>query len=249
MINNYYKPGPATLAEVARLYFVRPSYARSGAVSEGSAQWYLEGNIMKGSSEITANNWLGVKLDDAGAHYTEEQLRVDTIIVPNNAVRDPASVTHYHTYTYSNYQTARDAFDSMVAINKGAGTWPHDAIDRRLLEEVKEGTASGKGTNPTYTVNGVVYDNKFYDRPLGMIDAPEGVGGYPVYDSVVSDLEDKDKDGIPDEWELTNGLDPNNPDDGNYVNSIGYIALEVYLNSLVGEIIEERDFKKPVAIQ
>jgi hypothetical protein len=41
---------------------------------------------------------------------------------------------------------------------------------------------------------------------------------------------------MSDEWERTHGLDPSNPDDRNKVISKeGYTALEVYLNSLMGE--------------
>ena len=40
---------------------------------------------------------------------------------------------------------------------------------------------------------------------------------------------------MADEWEVDNGLDPENPDDGRLViTREGYTALEVYLNSLMG---------------
>lgn len=44
---------------------------------------------------------------------------------------------------------------------------------------------------------------------------------------------DSDGDGIPDEWEVAHGLDPNDASDANRVNTDGYTNLEVYLNSLV----------------
>lgn len=44
---------------------------------------------------------------------------------------------------------------------------------------------------------------------------------------------DSDNDGIPDQWELDNGLDPNDPSDAFRKNEDGYIYLEIYLNNLV----------------
>lgn len=42
---------------------------------------------------------------------------------------------------------------------------------------------------------------------------------------------------MPDEWEKANGLNPNVADQ-NSVNDDGYTALEVYLNSLMGETMD-----------
>ena len=44
---------------------------------------------------------------------------------------------------------------------------------------------------------------------------------------------DSDNDGIPDAWEIENGLDPENPEDGKEITESGYSNLELYLNSLV----------------
>ena len=45
---------------------------------------------------------------------------------------------------------------------------------------------------------------------------------------------DRDGDGMPDEWELARGLDPDHPEDGAADNDgNGYTELEDYLNSLV----------------
>ena len=42
---------------------------------------------------------------------------------------------------------------------------------------------------------------------------------------------------MPDEWEKANGLDPEDPEDGNLVNEDGYTNLELYLNGLVAHIM------------
>ena len=55
------------------------------------------------------------------------------------------------------------------------------------------------------------------------------VGGFPNLSST-STLLDTDNDGMPDSWEITNGLDINDPADRNYLNGEGYTNLELYLN-------------------
>ena len=47
-------------------------------------------------------------------------------------------------------------------------------------------------------------------------------------------LIDSDGDGMPDEWEIRHGLDPQNPDDRNKISADDdYTMLEVYLNDLI----------------
>ncbi len=47
---------------------------------------------------------------------------------------------------------------------------------------------------------------------------------------------DSDHDGIPDDWEKSHGLNPNDASDANQdLNGDGYTNLEKYLNWLVGE--------------
>lgn len=41
-----------------------------------------------------------------------------------------------------------------------------------------------------------------------------------------------DGDGMPDEWERQNGLDPDNAHDRNEIGDGGYTNLEIYLNSI-----------------
>lgn len=76
----------------------------------------------------------------------------------------------------------------------------------------------------------------------GIIDKPEDVGGYKVYQSVKGP-KDSDGDGIPDKWERYHGLNPNNANDGNDFNLIhkDYTNIEVYLNSLVDDITAKQN--------
>ena len=78
----------------------------------------------------------------------------------------------------------------------------------------------------------------------GIINSPdeaEGLDGLTYKTS--GTITDTDQDGMDDAWEKKVGLDPANPEDRNRTTEVGYTALEVYLNSLVGESISY-NFKK-----
>lgn len=71
----------------------------------------------------------------------------------------------------------------------------------------------------------------------GLIDSQEDVGGWPKLYSSKAPV-DTDNDGIPDSWEEANDMDPNDASDANkYELSKNYTNLEVYLNSLVKDIM------------
>ena len=63
------------------------------------------------------------------------------------------------------------------------------------------------------------------------MDSPASVGGWPELKTYNVQV-DTDKDGMPDNWENANGLDPENPDDRNNVAKSGYTMLEEYLNNI-----------------
>ncbi len=106
--------------------------------------------------------------------------------------------------------TAQEAYSEVLA--KAGATYPkRDALDARIINQVK--TDTGRYAN-----------------------LDDEVGGYPVTSSETRpDDFDKDKDGMADEWELENGLDPTDPDDGKKLSedNSGYTNLENYMNSLV----------------
>jgi pectate lyase len=69
-----------------------------------------------------------------------------------------------------------------------------------------------------------------------VIDSQKEVGGWPVLRGLPAPV-DSDHDGMPDEWEKSHGLNPNNPSDRNGDrDGDGYTNLEEYLNSLVPPI-------------
>ena len=103
----------------------------------------------------------------------------------------------------------------MVLKYAGAYLPKRDAVDVRVINETKNGTASGKGV---------------FGKP-GIIDLPLVVGGWPEYKTQPA-LTDTDEDGMPDQWEKKNELNVNDPSDRNKIAKNGYTMLENYLNEL-----------------
>lgn len=110
-------------------------------------------------------------------------------------------------------QTAEKAY-KLVLEKVGATLPKRDVLDKRIISETKSGKCA--------------YGDS-YGSHTGIIDSPKNTEGWPelkTYDI----LTDSDNDGMPDNWERSMGLDPNNPDDRNKLSQEGYTMLEKYIN-------------------
>jgi hypothetical protein len=225
MVNNYYKPGPARPG-TSSSYLVQASFNSSQSTGQ-IAQWYLSGNYIEGTANaaINTDNTTGL---DASAYVAKGISKSSLISATAFSVNDPVTT-----------ETALGAYNSVLA---KAGAFPRDTTDRRIIYEVKTGTATGMGTSEQYlNSDGITYStNSFYNVAKGIIDNPVLAFGetiaYPTY-ATYNAITDNDQDGMDDNWEATNSLNPNDPSDGNLYVESGYTVLEVYLNSLVGETI------------
>ncbi|KAL2686954.1 hypothetical protein Neosp_004501 [[Neocosmospora] mangrovei] len=113
-------------------------------------------------------------------------------------------------YDYPAPATARTAEQALNVVLASVGnSKTRDAVDTALVEEVK-----------TYGKKGSQISNESDFGGVGAIAS----GKAPT---------DTDGDGIPDEWEKKNGLNPNDKSDGMKIASNGYTNLENYVNSLV----------------
>ncbi len=82
-----------------------------------------------------------------------------------------------------------------------------------------------------------------YGSVNGIIDTQGAVGGWPVLQSAAAPL-DTDNDGMPDDWEISNGLSYDNPGDAQLITVDGnYPNIEVYINSLVADIISNQNLE------
>ena len=123
-----------------------------------------------------------------------------------------------------------DAY-TYVLENAGATLPKRDAVDTRIVEQVRTGKIAYKENVPLPAT-------QFKHRRLpidsykqGIITDPIQVGGYPEYKG--TSYKDSDNDGIPDEWENKHGLNPKDASDAAVITKSGYSNIEEYLNSIV----------------
>ena len=191
--NNSYGGTESTVYNVINNYYkAGPSSqdsVKDQLANPGPGIFYFSGNILHGNDTVTKDNYKGLKGAN-GVQYSDT----------------PFENFDYTTLTITDAQTA---YEEVLA--KAGAIFPRrDAVDARLIQDIKNGTGR-------------------------LINREFEVGGYPEMASAEAPA-DTDKDGMPDEWEIANGLNPNDPSDASKVdpNSIGYTYIEQYINSLVG---------------
>ncbi len=119
MVNNYFKPGPATSSGNKQYRIVNPSDAYN---QNPYSQWYVSGNYVVGDSAVSANNW------DGGV-----QPSASTII---DSIRSYSPIPYAPVHT----ESAQDAYNSVLA-NAGCNYPRRDSADLRVINEVITGLA------------------------------------------------------------------------------------------------------------
>ncbi len=232
MINNYYKPGPATpkTGNISHR-ILKPEAGRSKLDHKVYGRVYAEGNIMEGYPEITADNWAGgiqIETDPDCGSFTANMRSKSPFQMP-----------------YVKISSADDAYD-FVLKNVGATIPTRDIIDQRIIEEVRTGVPyydeklakKYNGDTSGLSEKSQAEDGSFKYRRLpkdsykvGIITDIRQMGGYPEYKG--TPYVDSDGDGMPDAWEIANGLNPNDPSDANGdINGDGYTNIEKYINGI-----------------
>jgi pectate lyase len=194
IINNYYKPGPETKANV-RNRIVNPF--KTATIPFG--KFYVEGNYVEGATEVNQNNWKGVVMDKG----TESDAQLAKLKQPFGTVS-------------INTQDAQQAYD--LVLQWAGASFKRDTLDQRIINDVIKGTG------------------RFIDVQGGF---PHGTdyaiskSAWPGLKSLPAPL-DSDGDGIPDDWEKKNRLNPNDKGDGAATHlHKHYTNIEVYINSLI----------------
>lgn len=210
MVNNYYKPGPATSSGVnSRILNPWTSCDNCAKISGyvgyvTPGKFYVNGNYMFGSPSVTSDNWNGV--------YPE-------------SARSAAKATSYAGTAHAFVESAEEAFESVL---KYAGaSLSRDDVDKRIM-----GAAGPNGTGGEVRNGTVTYNN-------GLINSQTDVGGWPTLKGGTP-YADKDLDGMDDDWEEAKlkelGVTGKTRSDfrpNAYNLSRRYTNLEVFCNSLV----------------
>jgi len=197
LVNNYYRYGPATKKNV--MYrIVNPGKLQSPVISFG--KYYVAGNYVDGSPEVTTNNELGVHMGEG-------------------TVEDKKAALQARPFTIMDIrmQSAVDAYQDVLK-NAGASLPVRDTLDARIINDVKN--RSGR----IIDVQGGFPHGTPYSQ---------SASAWPMLKSTPAKA-DADKDGMPDEWEQANGLNPADSTDvkGNKLHN-HYTNIEFYINSLV----------------
>ena len=248
IVNNYYKGGPATPDSKAQRV-TEISVASSGNSSGHpdiygmTSRYYINGNTTEtNSGTITENrDWNGVNYDSGVFTIDGEKWSLDTLNLYGDEVEHKANTDGEMCVRIKMDQPAPEgqvtthsaatAFDKVMSYC-GVSLY-RDDVDSRYMEEARTGTATYKGS---------------VTNEDGLIDIVADVNGY-TEDNFPSETRpegfDTDQDGMPDEWETANGLDPNNPDDANLytldTEKGWYTNVEVYINSLVEHIVKAQN--------
>lgn len=221
-VNNYYKPGASTNTKKGLVNRIFQPNADDGTLNNPKGVWgkfYVTGNYFDGTSPyldpkyqilittVNENNWEGIQPNIKKGELPENEIDNIKSSVPFVISTDVDQFT----------QSPAEAFLSVLSC--GGASLKRDVVDTRIIRDTKEGIYE-----KVNTANGS--DN-------GLIDSQQDVGGWPRYVSFAAAV-DMDGDGMPDEWEKANGLNPENAVDGTKYNlSPNYTNLEVYLNNLV----------------
>lgn len=265
IVNNYYKAGPSHSLKGTTLNGLkvdvskgqeRGSQDRITLVTlstqsnsdknhpelyDMTSRYYINGNTTETTqgSKTANKDWKGVCYDKGvpslnGEYYSPDAKNFYGDAVAHTTISgkscakikmdQPAPTGQVTTHS------AAEAYEKVLAY-VGASLY-RDEIDARYMEEAKTGTAKYKGsiTNSPGIIDKVSDVKGYTEANFGTGSRPAGF--------------DTDKDGIPDEWEKANGLNPNDASDALTYSLDAkdyYTNIEVYANSLVENIMKSEN--------
>jgi hypothetical protein len=187
------------------------------------------GNCSNGTNSITRMNFVGNYykrgVNSRGNLAFSESTKSAQAYFSGNCMNgsypgDPWTLVTFKNFSHNDLRAYRqsrpipvppvETDDAITAYERvlaevGATLPKQDAVDVRILNEVIDGTGR-------------------------IINDEDEVGGWPEL-KYTEPLQDSDRDGMPDDWEVRYGFDTNDPADRNDDNDEdGYTNLEEYLN-------------------
>lgn len=240
IVNNYYKPGPGTKTRsttiqqrIASINIRTTEYCQN---SDGSwngwypmwhvwGKYFVKGNVNSLHSVVANDNWTyGIynQIDKKGNDGTF-----------NESVNQQMKLAEPIEFVYTTTHSAEKAYEKVL--DYVGASLHRDAVDELIISDTRKGVASYTGKNGT-NIPGLI-DSQDDLRPA---DAPADWSAWPTLQQTTP-WTDSDGDGMPDDYETANALNPQLASDGNIVNAEGYTNLEVYLNGIVAHITEAQN--------
>ena len=232
IVNNYYKPGPGSPTgtkgkRIAGIGIRTNSYIATypdyAPALHLWGKYYVTGNVNSKYPEVNSNNWsegMYNQIDAGGCDGTYTQATKDSIKI-DEPIDFIVTTTH----------TAQQAYEKVLAY--AGASKSRDSFDAMMVSDTRNNTASHTGSGLSSGFVNSQEDNKPYN-------ADSNWSAWPTLESTEAPV-DTDGDGMPDEWETANGLNPNSKADGSALHESGYTNVEVYLNSLVADITEAQN--------
>ena len=247
IVNNYYKAGPSNNSNktVTKVTVGASGNSTPEELTGMTSRYFINGNYVTaaGSGKEANYDWKGVDYDGGTILVDGERYSKD----PNHMYGNNVTYAEKDGVDYVKIKldepcptgdvtthTAEKTYEKVLAYC-GASLY-RDDVDSRNMEEVRTGTAT--------------YTGPVTKKPgqLDFINDPEGEQNeaYPSFPELSSENRpenyDTDGDGMPDEWETANGLNPNDANDANTftvdTEKGWYTNVEVYLNSIVEDIMK-----------
>ena len=262
IINNYYKAGPGTKRKtnVTEVSVGSSGNSTNVALRGYASRYYINGNYVTAAGENASNyDWKGVSYDGGlstidGEKYIPDEKHLygeDKTYVQNSAGKDCIRLKLDEPID-AGLITTHDATETYETIMAFAGaSLTRDAVDARYMEECSTGTVTFNGDVPYTNNEGKTFPKSDTKGIPDWVNDPEaetqnpGVPSYPALKEETRPAGfDTDNDGIPDEWEIKNGLDPNDPSDASTysLDPRGwYTNIEVYANAIVEHIIKAQN--------
>ena len=237
IVNNYYKPGPATanasslvkqriLAIDIRTEEYVTRYPAFAPMVNVWGKFFIDGNVMEGNANVTNDNWTDGVYAQISSSYGISQTTKDTIRLSDPL---PTGVVTTHT--------AQKAYDQ-VLLYAGCSLL-RDDIDKRIVSETQNKAFTFTGSKSGALYPGII-DTQDDTKPVG---AAADWSPWPTLTQKTAPT-DTDGDGMPDAWETAHGLNPALAADRNDKNvdpKGEYTNLEVYLNGLVDDITNKQN--------
>ncbi len=130
LVNNYYKPGPATNEDVKRRIARIDNAEKMGF----SCLWYVDGNFVEGFPEISANNWNGGVDFEQGTSPEKNRSKESFEAAP--VITQPATEAYELVLKYAGCYLNRDAQEKRII--EQVRTGKYTATKNGLIDRVDQ---------------------------------------------------------------------------------------------------------------
>jgi len=198
-------------------YNIINNYFKYGPNTDKKVRYRIA-NPWKRVPDIPFGKWYvnGNYVDEAKDVSANNWLGIDMGNDGTDADKKNTLIDKPHAAEIIPTQSATDAFESVLR-SVGA-SFKRDTLDERIINEVK--TRTGKFID----VQGGYPHGTEYDLTIN---------AWPALKSLPAKV-DSDKDGMPDDWEIKNKLNPSDATDASKISLHKYYTnIEVYINSLI----------------